>query len=45
VESGLLNNVRMAKPDRPNFSLGGRILFGAVAIIVVVVLLRFLGYA
>jgi len=35
----------MAKPDLPNFSLPARILFGAIAIIVIVALLRFFGIA
>jgi len=33
----------MAKPDMPNFSIGGRIVVGFVAIIVIVSLLYFLG--
>jgi len=31
----------MAKPDLPNFSIFGRIVFGAVAIVVIVCLLYF----
>ena len=34
----------MAQPDRPNFSILGRIVFGAVAISTIYLLLRFLGY-
>lgn len=34
----------MAKPDRPNFSLPARIIFGVVAIVVIVALLAFFGY-
>jgi hypothetical protein len=34
----------MAKPDIPNFSLGGRIVFGVIAIVVIAALLRFFGY-
>lgn len=34
----------MAKPDRPNFSLPARIIFGVVAIAVIVALLAFFGY-
>jgi hypothetical protein len=33
----------MAQPDMPNFSIGGRIVFGLIAIVVIVSLLRFLG--
>jgi hypothetical protein len=33
----------MAQPDTPNFSTGGRIVFGLIAIVVIVSLLRFLG--
>jgi hypothetical protein len=34
----------MAKPDQPNFSIGGRIAFGIVAVGTIYLLLRFLGY-
>jgi len=34
----------MAKPDMPNFSMPARIVVGFVAIAMVVLLLRFLGY-
>ncbi len=34
----------MAKPDLPNFSILGRVVFGVVAIGMVYFLLRFLGY-
>jgi hypothetical protein len=34
----------MAKPDTPNFSIAGRIVFGIIAIAVIASLLRFLGY-
>jgi hypothetical protein len=34
----------MAKPDIPNFSIGGRIVFGVIVIVVIAALLRFLGY-
>jgi hypothetical protein len=33
----------MAKPDTPNFSIGGRIVFGAIALIVIISLLRLFG--
>jgi hypothetical protein len=33
----------MAKPDTPNFSVGGRIVFGVIAIVVIISLLGFLG--
>ena len=36
--------VGMAQPDTPNFSLAGRIVFGTIAIAVVIMMLRFLGY-
>jgi hypothetical protein len=31
----------MPQPDRPNFSIAGRIVFGAIAIVVIVCMLRF----
>ena len=34
----------MAKPDRPNFSILGRIVFGIVALAVIVMLLAYFGY-
>jgi hypothetical protein len=34
----------MAQPDRPNFSIAGRIAFGVIAIGTIYVLLWFLGY-
>jgi hypothetical protein len=34
----------MAQPDTPNFSIAGRIIFGAIAIVVIASLLRFFGY-
>jgi len=34
----------MAKPDTPNFSIGGRIIFGLIAVIVIAALLRFFGF-
>jgi len=34
----------MAKPDRPNFSIAGRIVFGVIAVGVIYLLLHFLGY-
>jgi len=34
----------MAKPDRPNFSILGRIVFGVIAIVVIVTFLQFFGY-
>lgn len=34
----------MAQPDRPNFSIPGRIFFGVVAIGTLYLLLRYLGY-
>jgi hypothetical protein len=34
----------MAKPDRPNFSPLARVVFGVVAIAVIIMLLRFLGF-
>jgi hypothetical protein len=33
----------MAQPDRPNFSVVGRIIFGIIAIVMIYLLLRFLG--
>jgi hypothetical protein len=45
VEVEMLLSARMAKPDRPNFSLPARILFGVIALIVIATLLRFFGYA
>ena len=30
----------MAKPDMPNFSVGGRVVFGIVALVVIVAMLR-----
>jgi hypothetical protein len=38
------DEVHMAKPDLPNFSIGGRIVFGVIVIVVIAALLRFLGY-
>lgn len=34
----------MAKPDLPNFSIAGRIVFGVIAVGVIYLLLHFLGY-
>ncbi len=34
----------MAKPDRPNFSLPARIVFGVIALVMIVALLAFFGY-
>jgi hypothetical protein len=34
----------MAQPDRPNFSPTGRIIFGIIAVGVIYLLLRFLGF-
>ncbi len=34
----------MAQPDRPNFSIAARVGFGIVALAVIYLLLRFLGY-
>jgi hypothetical protein len=34
----------MAQPDRPNFSIAGRIFFGVIALGMIYLLLRFLGY-
>jgi len=34
----------MPKPDRPNFSIAGRIVFGIIAVGVIYLLLHFLGY-
>jgi hypothetical protein len=34
----------MAQPDRPNFSILGRIFFGVVAVGTIYLLLVFLGY-
>jgi hypothetical protein len=36
--------LNMAKPDMPNFSIGGRIVFGVIAIVVIASLLRYFGY-
>jgi hypothetical protein len=30
----------MAKPDMPHFSIGGRIAFGVIAIVVIIAMLR-----
>jgi hypothetical protein len=34
----------MAQPDRPNFSIAGRIVFGVIAVGMIYLLLVFLGY-
>jgi hypothetical protein len=34
----------MAKPDTPNFSPVARVVFGVIALAVIVTLLRYLGY-
>ncbi len=34
----------MAQPDRPNFSVAGRIVFGVVAVAMIYLLLVFFGY-
>lgn len=34
----------MAKPDTPNFSIFGRIIFGVIALAVIVMFLHYLGY-
>jgi hypothetical protein len=34
----------MAQPDRPNFSIAGRIVFGVIALATIYLLLHFLGY-
>jgi hypothetical protein len=31
----------MAQPDRPNFSIAGRIFFGVIAVILIVAMLHF----
>jgi hypothetical protein len=33
----------MAKPDTPNFSVPGRIVFGVVALLMVILMLRWTG--
>jgi hypothetical protein len=33
----------MAKPDIPNFSIGGRIVFGVIAVVVILAMLRLFG--
>ena len=33
----------MAKPDIPNFSIGGRVIFGLVAIVLIAAMLRLVG--
>jgi hypothetical protein len=33
----------MAQQDMPNFSIAGRVVFGAIAIIVIAAMLRFFG--
>jgi hypothetical protein len=33
----------MAKPDMPNFSIGGRAIFGLVAIVLIAAMLRLVG--
>jgi hypothetical protein len=35
----------MAKPDMPNFSIGARIAFGVVALVMIVCMLRYFGIA
>jgi hypothetical protein len=30
----------MAKPDMPNFSIGGRIIVGVIALVVIIAMLR-----
>jgi hypothetical protein len=35
----------MAKPDTPNFSIGARIAFGVVALVMIVCMLRYFGIA
>ena len=37
----LHENSRMAKPDTPNFSIFGRIVFGFIAIALIIMLLHF----
>ena len=32
--------IHMAKPDLPNFSFGGRVVFGIIGLIVIVAMLR-----
>jgi len=32
--------LHMAKPDMPNFSIGGRIVLGAIAVVVIIAMLR-----
>jgi hypothetical protein len=34
----------MAQPDRPNFSIAARIVFGFIAVGMIYLLLRFFGY-
>jgi hypothetical protein len=34
----------MAQPDTPNFSPIARVIFGVIALAVIVMLLRYLGY-
>jgi Na+-translocating ferredoxin:NAD+ oxidoreductase RnfD subunit len=34
----------MAKPDTPNFSIFGRIVFGVIALALIVMMLRYFGY-
>jgi hypothetical protein len=34
----------MAQPDRPNFTLPGRIFFGAIALLTIYLFLRFFGF-
>jgi hypothetical protein len=31
----------VAKPDMPNFSLAGRVVFGVIALVVILAVLRF----
>jgi hypothetical protein len=35
----------VAKPDTPNFSITGRIIFGVVALVMIVCMLRYFGIA
>ena len=43
MEKQLLQSERMAKPDMPNFTMGGRIVFGVIALVVIIAMLRLLG--
>ena len=42
-KSNCFQSERMAKPDMPNFTIGGRIVFGVIALVVIIAMLRLFG--